>query len=170
MFKNLKQMNSLISEMKKLTNDPNALKDPQAMMESMGIDQDEIEKQLSGLLTKKATLKFTKIHPDSVEPKYNYESDSGFDLHSTEDLEVGPFGRILVPTGLRFDIPMGHEIQVRPKSGLALKQHVVIIPKGMKIAQAVLCPVINGKFVTLHEVIELDEKERGSNGFGSTGI
>ena len=104
----------------------------------------------------------------------------------------------MVPTGLRFDIPMGHEIQVRPKSGLALKQgltvlntpgtvdagydgevkvivyntnnHVVIIPKGMKIAQAVLCPVINGKFVTLHEVIELDEKERGSNGFGSTGI
>ena len=44
------------------------------------------------------------------------------------------------------------------------------IKKGQKIAQAVLCPVINGKFVTLHEVIELDEKERGSNGFGSTGI
>lgn len=198
MFKNLKQMNSLISEMKKLTNDPNALKDPQAMMESMGIDQEDLEKQLSGLLTKKATLKFTKIHKDAVEPKYNYESDSGFDLHSTEDLEIGPFGRILVPTGLRFDIPMGHEIQVRPKSGLALKQgltvlntpgtvdagydgevkvivfntnnYSVVIPKGMKVGQAVLCPVLNGKFVTLHEVIELNEKERGSNGFGSTGI
>jgi dUTP pyrophosphatase len=48
--------------------------------------------------------------------------------------------------------------------------YTVTIPKGMKIAQAVLCPVLNGKFVTLHEVIELDEKERGSNGFGSTGI
>ena len=58
MFKNLKQMNSLISEMKKLTNDPEALKNPQAMMESMGIDQEELEKQLSGLLSKKATLKF----------------------------------------------------------------------------------------------------------------
>jgi len=49
MFKNLKQMSSLISEMKKLTNDPEALKNPQAMMESMGIDQEELEKQLSGL-------------------------------------------------------------------------------------------------------------------------
>jgi dUTP pyrophosphatase len=107
-------------------------------------------------------------------------------------------GRALAPTGLRFDIPMGHEIQVRPKSGLALKEGLTVlntpgtvdagydgevkviiyntnpqsyqIKKGQKIAQAVLCPVINGKFVTLHEVIELNEKERGSNGFGSTGI
>jgi hypothetical protein len=45
MFKNLKQMNSLISEMRKLTNDPNALKDPQAVMDSMGINQEELEKQ-----------------------------------------------------------------------------------------------------------------------------
>ena len=198
MFKNLKQMNSLISEMKKLTNDPNALKDPQAMMESMGIDQDEIEKQLSGLLTKKATLKFTKIHPDSVEPKYNYESDSGFDLHSTEDLEVGPFGRILVPTGLRFDIPDGYEIQVRSKSGLALNQGLMVlnspgtvdsgylgevkviifntttekvkIVKGQKIAQAVLCPVVNGKWVSLIQTKSMDDKDRNDNGFGSTGL
>ena len=198
MFKNLKQMSSLISEMKKLTNDPEALKNPQAMMESMGIDQEELEKQLSGLLTKKATLKFTKIHEDAVIPKYNYESDSGFDLHSTEDITVDALGRTLVPTGLRFDIPMGHEIQVRPKSGLTLKEGLTVlntpgtvdagydgevkviiyntnpqsyqIKKGQKIAQAVLCPVLNGKFVTLHEVIELNEKERGSNGFGSTGI
>jgi dUTP pyrophosphatase len=184
MFKNLKQMSSLISEMKKLTNDPEALKNPQAMMESMGIDQEELEKQLSGLLTKKATLKFTKIHEDAVIPKYNYESDSGFDLHSTEDITVDALGRTLVPTGLRFDIPMGHEIQVRPKSGLALKEGLTVlntpgtvdagydgevkviiyntnpqsyqIKKGQKIAQAVLCPVLNGKFVTLHEVIELN--------------
>jgi dUTP pyrophosphatase len=198
MFKNLKQMNSLISEMRKLTNDPNAMKDPQSIMDSMGINQEELEQQLSGILTKKATLKFTKIHEDAVSPKYNYESDSGFDLHSTEDVTVEGMGRALAPTGLRFDIPMGHEIQVRPKSGLALKEGLTVlntpgtvdagydgeikvivyntnpqsyqIKKGQKIAQAVLCPVINGKFVTLHEVIELNEKERGSNGFGSTGI
>ena len=60
MFKNLKQMNSLISEMRKLTNDPNALKDPQAIMDSMGINQEELEQQLSGILTKKATLKHQK--------------------------------------------------------------------------------------------------------------
>ena len=106
MFKNLKQMNSLISEMRKLTNDPNALKDPQAIMDSMGINQEELEQQLSGLLTKKATLKFTKIHEDAVTPKYNYESDSGFDLHATEDVTVEGLGRVLVPTGLKTLNPM----------------------------------------------------------------
>jgi len=111
-------------------------------------------------------------------------------------LEVGPFGRILVPTGLKFDIPDGTEIQVRPKSGLAIKQgltvlntpgtvdsgyngevkviifntnnHSVTIPKGMKVGQAVLCPVINGKWVELIQVNSVDDKERGDNGFGST--
>jgi dUTPase len=45
-----------------------------------------------------------------------------------------------------------------------------MIPKGMKIAQAVLCPVINGKYVRFESVDSLDEKDRGDNGFGSTGI
>jgi dUTPase len=45
-----------------------------------------------------------------------------------------------------------------------------MIPKGMKIAQAVLCPVINGKYVRFESVGSLDEKDRGDNGFGSTGI
>ena len=198
MFKNLKQMNGLISEMRKLTNDPNSLKDPQAIMDSMGINQEELEQQLSGILTKKATLKFTKIHEDAVSPKYNYESDSGFDLHSTQDLTIGPFGRILVPTGIKVSFQEGYEIQVRPKSGLAIKQgltvlntpgtvdqgytgeiqvivfntnnHSVMIPKGMKVAQAVLCPVINGKYVKFEQVEALNQKDRGDNGFGSTGI
>jgi dUTP pyrophosphatase len=198
MFKNLKQMNSLISEMRKLTNDPNSLKDPQAIMDSMGINQEELEQQLSGILTKKATLKFTKIHEDAVSPKYNYESDSGFDLHSTEDVTVEGMGRALVPTGLRFDIPMGHEIQVRPKSGLALKEGLTVlntpgtvdagydgevkvilynsthdtvyIEKGQKIAQACVCPVANGRWVNPIEVSEISGKDRGDKGFGSTGI
>jgi dUTP pyrophosphatase len=198
MFKNLKQMNSLISEMRKLTNDPNAMKDPQAIMDSMGINQEELEQQLSGILTKKATLKFTKIHEDAVSPKYNYESDSGFDLHSTEDVTVEGMGRALVPTGLRFDIPMGHEIQVRPKSGLALKEgltvlntpgtvdqgytgeikvilfnttnNIVEIKEGQKIAQAVVCPVVCGKWLDLIKVDTIKNKDRSDNGFGSTGI
>jgi len=131
-------------------------------------------------------------------PKYNYVSDSGFDLHSVEDLEIPPFGRILVPTGLSFDIKDGYEIQVRSKSGLAIKQGLMVlnspgtvdngytgevqvivfntnnysvtIPKGMKVGQAVLCPVVNGKWVNLTEQSVINEKERGENGFGSTGI
>ncbi len=48
--------------------------------------------------------------------------------------------------------------------------YIVTIPKGMKIAQAVLCPVVNGKWVYLSEKEKINEKERGENGFGSTGI
>jgi dUTP pyrophosphatase len=167
------------------------------MMENLGVDFDEMEKKFADFHPRRE-LRYEKISEEAVDPKYNYPSDSGFDLYSTQDLEIGPFGRILVPTGLKFDIPDGTEIQVRPKSGLAIKQgltvlntpgtvdsgyngevqvivfntnnHSVTIPKGMKVAQAVLCPVINGDWVELINVNSVDEKDRGSNGFGSTGI
>jgi dUTP pyrophosphatase len=167
------------------------------MMENLGVDFDEMEKKFADFHPRRE-LRYEKISEEAVDPKYNYPSDSGFDLYSTQDLEIGPFGRILVPTGLKFDIPDGTEIQVRPKSGLAIKQgltvlntpgtvdsgyngevqvivfntnnHSVTIPKGMKVAQAVLCPVINGDWVELINVKSVDEKDRGDNGFGSTGI
>jgi dUTP pyrophosphatase len=138
------------------------------------------------------------IDEDAVFPKYSYETDSGFDLHSTKELEIGPFGRVLVPTGIKVSFEEGYELQVRPKSGLAINQgltvlntpgtvdqgytgeiqvivfntnnHKVVIPKGMKVAQAVLCPVMNGKYVRFEYVDKLNEKDRGNNGFGSTGI
>jgi len=144
------------------------------------------------------TLKVKKLNPDAVLPKYNYPSDSGFDLHSVEDIIIPAFGRAFVPTGLSFQFSEGLEIQVRTKSGLAINQGLmvlnspgtvdqgysgeikviifntnnttVIISKGMKVAQAVLCPVLNGKFVDLVEVDTFEETDRGSNGFGSTGI
>jgi dUTP pyrophosphatase len=163
----------------------------------LGIGFDELEEEIYQSAMSKNVYVET-VHPDAVFPKYAYPSDSGFDLHSTEDLSVGPFGRILVPTGIKISFPENHEIQVRPKSGLAIKQgltvlntpgtvdqgytgeiqvivfntnnYTVMIPKGMKIAQAVLCPVINGKYVRFESVGSLDEKDRGDNGFGSTGI
>jgi dUTP pyrophosphatase len=166
-------------------------------MKEMDFDLEELEKQMvEGGAT--LPLNYQVIHPDAVHPKYNYGSDSGFDLHSVEDLEVPPFGRILVPTGLCFDIKDGYEIQVRSKSGLAIKHglmvlnspgtvdngyngevqviifntndYIVTIPKGMKVGQAVLCPVVNGDWVGLNQVEQINKKERGSNGFGSTGI
>jgi dUTP pyrophosphatase len=129
---------------------------------------------------------------------YNYESDSGFDLYSTEQVTIPAFGRVLVSTGIVLDIPEGFEIQIRSKSGLALNQglmvlnspgtvdqgyigeikiilfntnnHSVIVEKGMKVAQAVLANVVSGRFVTLNKIDNINQKERGSNGFGSTGI
>jgi dUTP pyrophosphatase len=129
---------------------------------------------------------------------YNYESDSGFDLYSTEQITIPEFGRALVSTGIVLDIPEGFEIQIRSKSGLALNQglmvlnspgtidqgyigeikiilfntnnHSVIVERGMKVAQAVLANVVSGKYVTLNKIDNVNQKERGSNGFGSTGI
>jgi dUTP pyrophosphatase len=167
------------------------------IMNSLGINLEELEEQFQNYTPKKS-LYYEKVSDDVADPFYNYPSDSGFDLHSTQDLEIEPFGRLLVPTGLKFDIPDGTEIQVRPKSGLAINQgltvlntpgtidsgyngeiHAILfntnnysvkIPKGMKVGQAVLCPVINGKWVDLIKVDSVEDKDRGSNGFGSTGI
>lgn len=158
---------------------------------------DDLDKEIVDLM-RRQTVEVELISEDAIFPSYAYPTDSGFDLHSTNDLEIGPFGRALVPTGIKLSFEEGYEIQVRPKSGLAIKQgltvlntpgtvdqgytgeiqvivfntnnYAVRIPKGMKIAQAVLCPVMNGKFVLLKEVENVKYKDRGDNGFGSTGI
>jgi dUTP pyrophosphatase len=163
----------------------------------LGLDFDDLDEQMV-INARTKFIEVELVHEDAVFPKYAYPSDSGFDLHSTQDLEIGPFGRILVPTGIKVSFQEGYEIQVRPKSGLAIKQgltvlntpgtvdqgytgeiqvivfntnnHSVMIPKGMKVGQAVLCPVINGKYVRFEKVDTLGEKDRGDNGFGSTGI
>jgi dUTP pyrophosphatase len=146
----------------------------------------------------KSELFVQRIHEDAILPSYAYPTDSGFDLCSVEEISIEPFGRALVPTGLRFNIPPGFEIQVRPKSGLAIKEGITVlntpgtvdqgyngelkvivfntnnkpftIKNKMKIAQAVLCPVASGNFVTIVEVDNVEETERGDNGFGSTGL
>jgi dUTP pyrophosphatase len=163
----------------------------------IGMSFGDMENEINNMLNTR-TIKIELCHEDAVFPKYAYPSDSGFDLHSTEDLEVGPFGRILVPTGIKVSFDEHYEIQVRPKSGLSIKQgltvlntpgtvdsgyngeikvivfntnnYSVVIPKGMKVGQAVLCPVVIGKFVSFEQVDNIDEKDRGDNGFGSTGI
>lgn len=143
-------------------------------------------------------FKFSKSNPDGVSPKYAYTSDSGFDLYSTEDSWIFPLGRKLIPTGIHLDIPEGYEVQIRSKSGLALNHGLFVlnspgtvdegytgeiqvilfnttnervkIEKGQKIAQAVLCPVVSGKWIKFVEVENILSKDRNENGFGSTGI
>jgi dUTP pyrophosphatase len=165
--------------------------------ENYGIDIKDLDEQLMNP-TSLLELNYQTISPDTVLPKYNYGSDSGFDLHSTEEITIEGFGRGLVPTGLSFDIKDGYEIQVRTKSGLAINQGLMVlnspgtvdsgyngevkvivfntnkepftITKGMKVGQAVLCPVVNGKWVDLIKVQEIKEKDRNANGFGSTGL
>lgn len=163
----------------------------------LGISVDELEKEYMEN-SNKHTIEIESIHQDSVMPKYAFDSDSGFDLCSVEEITIPPMGRALIPTGLKFGIPQGTEVQIRPKSGLAINQGLTVlntpgtvdsgyngeikvivfnssansatIKKGMKVAQAVLCPVFTGKYVNLEKVDKIGEKDRGENGFGSTGI
>lgn len=163
----------------------------------LGMSTDEMnEDHIKMMKTKSIGVEL--IHEDAKVPTYAYPSDSGFDLKSTQEIIIPPFGRALVPTGLKLSIPEEHEIQVRPKSGLAINMgltvlntpgtvdsgyvgeiqvivfntnnHSVTISKGMKVAQAVLCPVVNGKFVEFELIDKVEDKDRGDKGFGSTGI
>ena len=162
-----------------------------------GVNLKELEKAFSEKVPK-LDLKFVKCHADAVSPSYNYPTDSGFDLHSTESVGLPPLSRMLVGTGLKFNIKDGYEIQIRPKSGLALKQgltvlntpgtidsgydgevkvilynstqNTIYVEKGQKIAQACVCPVANGRWINPVEVSEISGKDRGDKGFGSTGI
>jgi len=132
-----------------------------------------------------------------VLPKYETEGSSGLDLaaHINESIEIKPGSTAIIPTGLTVSIPKNFEIQIRPRSGLAAKNQisvlntpgtidadyrgeikvilinlsdkVFVVEKGLRIAQMVLCPVIKA---TLKEVKRLETTERGSSGFGSTGI
>lgn len=162
-----------------------------------GVNLKELEKAFSEK-EPKLDLRFVKCHADAVSPSYNYPTDSGFDLHSTESVGLPPLSRMLVGTGLKFNIKDGYEIQIRPKSGLALKQgltvlntpgtidsgydgevkvilynstqNTIYVEKGQKIAQACVCPVANGRWINPVEVSEISGKDRGDKGFGSTGI
>ena len=165
--------------------------------DEFGLDLQQLEEDMLNFSTK-LDLGFVKLNPNAVEPFYNYDGDSGFDLYSTEEVVLPPFGRALVSTGLAFEIKDGYEIQVRSKSGLALKQglmvlnspgtvdnsytgevkvilfnvnnHEFVVNKGMKIAQAVLTSVVNGKWVNLVKKKDINKTDRADKGFGSTGI
>ncbi len=127
-------------------------------------------------------------------PKYQTEFASGFDLVSAEDKVLRAGQRDLVATGLKMEIPVGYEGQVRPRSGLAYKYGIMIpnspgtidadyrgevkviiwnsgneefvIKRGDRIAQFVLAPVVQAAF---NVVVNVDETKRGEGGFGSTG-
>jgi dUTP pyrophosphatase len=129
-------------------------------------------------------------------PSYETDGAAGMDLIAAVDeiLELAPRARALIPTGIAFAIPPGYEVQVRPRSGLALKQGLgvlnspgtidsdyrgevkvivinlsdvsVTVSRGMRIAQMVVQPVVRAQW---QEVDTLPETMRGAGGFGSTG-
>jgi len=129
-------------------------------------------------------------------PAYATPGAAGMDLLAAvaEPVTIPPGSRALIPTGLAIALPVGHELQIRPRSGLALKNGIVLpnspgtidedyrgevqvivlnagteaftVERGMRIAQAVLAPVTRASW---QEVAELPETTRAAGGFGSTG-
>jgi len=127
-------------------------------------------------------------------PHYATSGAAGMDVVSAETVSIAPGARHAVATGLALAIPQGYEIQVRPRSGLALKHGITVpntpgtidsdyrgelkvilinhgaepfaIARGDRVAQLVLAPVTQAEW---NEVEELDETARGAGGFGSTG-
>lgn len=139
----------------------------------------------------------TPLNPDLPLPAYATDGAAGFDLRAciSKPVMIGPGGRILIPVGFCCAVPLGHELQIRPRSGLATKYGITVanspgtadsdyrgeisvclinhgathfeINRGARIAQAVLAPVVRA---TMAEVVELDMTVRGVGGFGSTGV
>ena len=197
MNKDFEDIKKQVDNLEEMFGDLDTEFDYDSFMSNYGFNMKELETEM-GNYSPKRDLGYMVVNFDAVEPKYNYETDSGFDLHSVEEIIIPAFGRSLVPTGLIFDIPDGFELQVRPKSGLAINHGLTVlntpgtvdcgytgevkvivfntnttefvIKKGMKIAQGVLCPVVNGKWVQLNKLDNIIEKDRNSSGFGSTGI
>ena len=141
-----------------------------------------------------------KNESSNPDPEYATAGSSGFDIRASlaQTLTIPVGKRVMVPTGLYFELPEGLEIQVRPRSGLAAKNGVTVlntpgtidadyrgeikiilinlgeepfeINNGDRIAQAVIASVIGKKAIKLNKVKEINENtERGAGGFGSTG-
>ena len=129
-------------------------------------------------------------------PKYETPGSSGMDIaaHIENNIKIHPGEKALISTGFSLSIPIGYEVQIRPRSGLAAKKNITVlntpgtidadyrgeikvilinlgkeqfvIENGDRIAQMVVCPVVQAN---LKEVKELPDTERGLGGFGSTG-
>lgn len=145
----------------------------------------------------KLTVKIKKLKDNAIIPSYQTSQSAGMDLHACidEPIVIQPLGRSLIPTGLLIELPDGYESQIRARSGMALKHGITMangigtidadyrgeygvmlfnvsdepftVEPDMRIAQLV---VNRYEQVVWREVDIVSETERGSGGFGSTGI
>ena len=141
-------------------------------------------------------VQIKKLSDEVLTPKYETPGSSGMDISAyiKQDIVIDSGDKALIPTGFSLSIPQGHEIQIRPRSGLAAKRGITVlntpgtidadyrgeikvilinlskdkftVKKGDRIAQMVVCPVVK---VQLEDVQELSLTNRGVGGFGSTG-
>ena len=141
------------------------------------------------------TLKIKKLNEEATIPNFAHKGDAGMDLYSIEAVVIPSGESRLIKTGISIQLPKMTEAQVRPRSGLALKHSITVlntpgtidegyrgeigvilinhgksdftVTKHMKIAQMVVKPIYD---ISIVEVNELDDTDRGEGGFGSTGF
>ena len=143
-----------------------------------------------------AKIQIKRLSKKVLIPKYETSGSSGMDIaaHIDKNVIIEPGEKALIPTGFTLSIPKGFEVQIRPRSGLAVKNNVsvlntpgtidsdyrgeikvilinfgkekFVVENGSRIAQMVVCPV---EQVSLEEVQDLEKTDRGEGGFGSTG-
>lgn len=171
---------------------------------SKAIEESEnlVKKNIDDLMNQFKDFK-TEIHfmnkSNNPDPVYAHKGDSGFDLRANleEQFRLLPGEWKAIPTGLYFEIPIGFELQVRPRSGLSFKYGVTVlnspgtvdsgyrgeiqvilinhskevftIEHGDRIAQGVISPVLTSEITNLNKVESLSETSRGEGKFGSTG-
>lgn len=139
-------------------------------------------------------LKFKKLHSFAIIPEYKTKGSSGFDFHVLYPVMILPGESDLLSSGLAIEIPLGFEMQVRPRSGLSIKfknylanapgtvdsdyrgeikfpivnntQEIMTFQRGDRILQGIIAPVYQFE---IEEVKTLSETDRGTGGFGSTG-
>lgn len=142
-------------------------------------------------------VEFIKTHPDAVIPDFATKGSAGMDLHSVETVQLNPGQRALIDTGLKIALEVGHEAQVRSRSGLAMNKGVVVLNSpgtidddyrgkvgvllinhgddavlfgpGDRIAQLVIKPVCVQVVRKVVKVFSNPDTARGEGGFGSTG-
>lgn len=140
-------------------------------------------------------LLIEKISEKAVLPYYAHKGDAGMDLFSVDRVTILPGEIKLIHTGIKIQLPENTEAQIRPRSGLALKNGITVlntpgtidegyrgeigiilinhgkeeflVEENMKIAQMVIKPTLS---VEIEEAINLTKTDRGEGGFGSTGV
>ena len=183
-----KLLDDITNTLEVVADDPTPDNDYKTLMDNYGIIKEEF----------KTVTKFTNLS-NNPDPEYLKIGDSGFDLRAFVDKPVilKSLERKLIPTGLKFELSPNTELQVRPRSGMALKYGISVlntpgtvdegyrgevgvilinlskmpfeINSGDRIAQGVIMNVIGQNISTLSKTNQLNETERGSGGFGSTG-
>lgn len=150
----------------------------------------------------KVKLEIYKIYPEVETPAYASQGSAGFDLRAfipqERQIILKAKSRTKIPTGLKFVIPEGYEVQIRPRSGLAFKNGISLtntpgtidsdyrgeiqvliinhgdedfeINHGDRIAQAVIAPVYQADFIEINQMPGEENNTRGAGGFGSTGV